>query len=293
MSTRIDSPATITIDTLNLNYVDDLGVEWAFSGIDGWHDGPTVGVDQIQRIVAHGQFPQSGHRGGRPITIEGWIGSRVDSRAAVASAVETLISVLADGAFGTFTFEDDDRGPLTTRVQLLERPSLDWSVKAFCRYQLAFLAPDPYRYGATAAVSTGFAAAPVGAGMVFPLFPSGVMDFGVLGVVGTGSVRNNGTASSAVVFTITGPAPVDGFTITDTTTGKRITYLGDLPTGSTLVMDGSDGSVVINGTADRLSETLIDSWPTIAAGAEHPFLFEPIGAPTAAVLTISTTSTYW
>lgn len=281
-------PAQITIDSLVLGALDG-DVAWGFESIDGWHNGPGVQVDQEQRIVSHGQFGQPGHRTGRTITVNGWVLG--DTRGPVAAALRELDAVLADGQFSTFTVDDVDEGVLSATVQLLDRLQVDWSTPTEARFQIQLLAPDPYRYGAVSSDSTGFAMDAVGAGLVFPLFPGGVLDFGALGDPGIASVSNAGTASASVVFRVAGPA--DGFTITDTTTGKRVTYLGDLPAGSELVLDGRDGSVVIDGVADRSGDTVVEAWPVLGAGQSRDFLFAPLGGTTAAVLTTETTATYW
>lgn len=283
-------PAEITIDTLVLRS-DDGELQWGFESIEGWHNGPGIDVDQVQRVVSHGQFAQVGHRTGRTITVNGWVLGT--TRAPVAGALRDLDAVLADGGFSTFTVHDDDEGTLTTTVQLLDRLQVDWTSPTEARFQIQLLAPDPYRYGETTSDSTSFAMDAVGTGLVFPLFPDGVLDFGALGDPGTATVSNAGTATASVIFRVTGPGPTAGFRITDTTTGKSITYLGSLPAGSELVLDGRDGSVVIDGIADRSGDTLVEAWPTIPAGGQRDFLFEPLSGSTAAVLTAEATATYW
>jgi hypothetical protein len=292
MTTLLSSPGRINLAGLTFNAIDDNGVTWAFDRIDGWHDGPSIDVPQVQRIVSHGQFAQAAHRGGRQITVEGWV--KAEDRGLVATAVQSLATLLADGGFGTFEFEDDNVGTQWTTVQLLETPDLDWDTDRFtCRFQLALLASSPYKFGVESTASTAFAAEPAGVGLVFPLFPDGDLDFGPLGDVGQASVTNFGTASAPVVFAITGPTPTLGFVITDTVTGGRIQYLGQVPTGATLVIDSGAASVLIDGTADRLGDTIVDSWPLIPPGETRAFLFQPNGSATAATMTVSTTSTYW
>lgn len=292
MSITLTSPGVINVDGFTFNTVDDDGVAWAFDAIDGWHDGPSVDVEQTQRIVSHGQFAQAGHRGGRVITWSGWL--HADTRGPVANAVRRLATLLADGGFATFELVDANVGSQWTPVQLVETPSLEWDAsELLCRYQISVLGSSPYKFGVESTASTAFASAPSGTGLVFPLFPDGDLDFGALQDVGQAVVTNFGTAAAPVVFTVTGPTPSLGFVITDTVTGDRIQYLGQVPDGSELVIDSGAGSVVIDGTADRLGDTIVDSWPTIPAGESRAFLFEPNGTATASVLTISTTSTYW
>lgn len=284
----LDSPLALDVAGLELQVLDDND---ATRTIESYTRVLDLDVSQVDRLSGHGQFAQQGHRGGQLFTIEGQVFA--SDRGPVAAAVDALLSVLADGSFGTLTVVDDDFVTKTAIVQLAAPPNIDWVEAAQCRYQLQLHAPDSFMHGATATASTGFAAPAPGAGMVFPLYPDGVMDFGPLGDVGTLSLANAGTAPAPVVFTITGPAPEGGFSIVDLSTGKRITFLGSLPAGSSLVMDGSDGSVVINGTADRLGDTVVEAWPQIPKASESTFSFEPIGAATTAILSAACTATYW
>lgn len=286
----IERPTAVNVDGLALNVVDPSGLEWKFISIEGWHDGASVFVEQEQRI-GHGQFAQPGRRGGKTLTIKGEL--RAPDRNLIAAAIDQIEALLADGQFGVFEFIDRTQGSRWTMVQLLGAPTIDWSGGPVAFYQLQLLGPGPYKFGETGTASTGFATVPEGVGLVFPLFPSGALDFGAIGDVGQASVANVGTAAASLKFTISGPAPSGGFIITDTTTGKRIQYLGTLPAGSSLVINGANGSVFIDGTADRLGDTVVDEWPTIPPGQTRTFLFEPIGGTTAAVLTVECVSTYW
>lgn len=286
-------PTVVIVDDLNLN--DDTGpnVHWLFTKITGWHGGPGVEVDQAQRTNQHGQFGQPGRRTGRPITITGRIAGR--DRADVAAAIERLDELLADGQFGRLTFADRTLGPRWVDVQLLDSPDVVWNGGPFATYQLSLLAPGPFKYGTMSTASTGFAAAPVGAGLRVPLFTTlgGVLDFGDKGSVGTLQVRNPGSAPASVRFVVDGPTPPEGFTITELGTDNRITFLAPVPAGSHLRFDTSTGMVTLDGVADRSTETVVTRWPVIPKRGSAEFLFAPIGAPTPALLTAEVDATYW
>jgi hypothetical protein len=129
--------------------------------------------------------------------------------------------------------------------------------------------------------------------MVFDLFPGGFMDFGPLPDFGTLSIQNPGTADASPVFTVAGPSPSGGFTITDTGTGRSITYLGVVPAGSVLTIDSSTGAVVLDGVADRFGDALVEAWPVVPARSSRAFLFEPLSSATDAQLTATVTAAYW
>lgn len=288
------SPGTISVGGLTLNQFDTPDIEsevlWLFDDVDGWHDGASVEVDSQARVISHGQFGQAGRRGGRTITVSG--NMVAPDRAQAGDAVDVLSSVLAGGEFGRFDFHDVDQGWRWTMVQLAATPDIAWDTEKHFRFQLQFLAPDSYRYGQTSSASVGFAASS-GSGAVFDAFPDGVMDFGPLPDFGTLSVQNPGSAAAAPVFTVSGPSPSAGFVITDVSTGRRITYLGVVPDGSVLTLDGSDGSVLLDGVADRLGDALVEAWPVVPARSTRTFLFEPLSGATSAQLTASVVATYW
>jgi hypothetical protein len=275
--------------------VDGDGVEWGYSTVEGWHMPAGMDVNRVQRIGSHGEFAQAGHRTGRVITITGWMWAA--NRAVIVAAAQQLSTVLADGGFETFTFNDSDVGELWTPVQLLDM-DVDWlgTAENPPRFQLQLLATDPYKYGGISSSTTGFFSVPAGVGLVFDLFPSGTLDFNSSSVVtGTVTVSNAGTADAPVVFTVDGPTPVEGFNIVRQSDGQTITWLSgeEIPTGSTVVLDGTDGSVTLDGTADRRGTVLVDVWPVVPPGGSEDFLFSSNGADTAASLTASVTSTYW
>lgn len=289
----VTSPGRVNVGGVVLNWTDANDATWVFDTIEGWHSGPGIEVTQSQRGSGHGQFAQRGRRTGRQIIVSGHVFA--DTRAPVEKASRRLAALLADGDFGVFAFDDDDGPALWTNVQLLEQPRIAWSGREFFAYQLTLLSPDAYRYGNVSTASTAFASDPVGAGLVFDLFgPDGVLDFGAIPTSdGTALVSNPGSASAAPVFTIAGPAPVGGFSIADTVSGARVTYVGEIPAGSTLVIDARDGSALLDGTADRSGQLVVSQWPWVAPESEATFRFAPESVSSAAVLTVTLTATYY
>lgn len=288
-----ERPTRVVVDGFELNTVEPSGVEWRFEKAPGWLDGVGNDVDQTQRIVTHGQFGQPGHRTGRLFTITGRIYA---PRELMPDAIDRLNAILADGGFGRFEFHDRIEGERWTTVQLGPNSirATPWDGSPSFAYQLELLSPSSFKYGTTSTATAVFAMDPVGAGLVFPLFPApSTLDFGAQGTTGTATVTNPGKAPATVRFTVDGPTPDGGFMITDTSTGKTIAYLGAVPLGSQLVLDSATGTVTIDDVADRGGDTIVQAWPTVPAGGSRDFLFTPIGGNTAAVLTAECVATYW
>ena len=286
-------PTQVIVDGFEFNGIDDNGVRWRFDKLVGWHSGAGVDVVQEQRIVDHGQFGQPGHRRGKVLALSGRI--EAADRALIQPALDSLNAVLADGGFGVLEYVDRTAGSRTTTVQLLVEPDVTWNGGPLALFQIQFLQTDPYKYGAVSTDSTGFSQTPEGAGLVFDLFePSDSLSWGVAVDPGILTVTNPGTAEASVVFTVAGPTPAGGFHVVDLLTGSRITYLGGaVPSGSEVVLDGHDGTVVIDGVADRSGDTVVEAWPQVSPGGSRSFLFESVAGFSAAILTASCDATYW
>lgn len=291
--TGMDRPTRVTLDGLSLNTEDDPNIAWRFTKADGWDEGASVLVDQQQRLTSHGQFATKGRRGGRLVTITGRLEAR--TRDAIPPALERLQALLADGQFGRLEIVDRTAGARRALVQLVATPSVSWNGGPTAFYQLQLLAPDPYRYGATSTSTTGFLTQPAGIGAVWPAFPDGVWSWGTAAGVSDGIARvaNVGNAPAVPRISVTGPAPAGGFTITQIGTGRELTYLGDLPAGSTLAISSRDGTAILDGVADRTSSLLVTRWPEIGPRTTGEFLFQSLGTSTPAQLTVAVDATYW
>ena len=276
----------------SLNETRTDGTEVYVLSIDGWEEGADLDVDRIRRSRA-GEFAQPGKPVGRVVTIEG----RAKSPDHISSMRlrREIGALLADGGFAELVMEHRADLQLWATVQRLSRPQFTQYTPKFFDWRLTFLAADHLLYGLASTATTGFATSPEGAGLVFPLFdPDGVLDFGAVPTSdGTVTISNDGNAPAYPVFSIDGPTPPGGFRIVELSTGRRITFLGDVPAGSSLVMDSSDGSVVINGGPSRLGDTIVSRWPSIPAHSSATYLFAPESSSSAAVLTASAYSTYY
>lgn len=263
------------------------------SDTPGWEEGAEVDYASVARGGSHGTFSTPVWERARPFAIEGraecvdhlsMVRLQREMRAAVSGGVQERMYI---GHEGDVTLWAD--------AHITARPSFIPVMPTIFDFRLSFEAPDAFRYGETSTASTTFATDAVGVGLVFPLFdPADVLDFGPVPTSdGSATVVNNGSASASPVFTVAGPTPVGGFSITDLGSGERLRFLGVVPDGSTLVLDASDGSVVLNGTADRSSDLISSRWPSVAPGSQVTYRFAPESSPSAATLTVDLVSTYW
>lgn len=285
-----DSPVALTVGGIELTADPTPVIDWALVDVQGWYESPDVDVPTQRRAIFPGQFSQAGRAGGKMITVNGEIRSK--DRTMLMEAVEELSAVLADGSTGPMAVYDEDAGYRWAPVQRTGAPSFKFDEPDVVGFQLQFVAPDAYRYGQSSTGSVGFAASS-GSGMVFDLFPGGVMDFGPLPDFGIVSIQNPGSADASPVFTVTGPSPSSGFTITDVVSGRSIVFRGVVPAGSVLTIDSSTGAVVLDGVADRFGDAVVEAWPVVPARSSRSFLFEPLSSATDAQLTATVTAAYW
>jgi hypothetical protein len=287
--------ATVTSTSIVVNVGDDSGLLGDtvihVDDFKGWYGGGSgVRKSAKSRLIAHGQFAERGYRDASLITLDGiaW----APDRAGGAKLVDLLSSLLADGNEGTLTVNDPDMGTRAAKVSLYGPPKITWDTNTDVEFSIDMLAADPRKYSPIRYSSTGTAVG--GSGLALPLFASGVLDFGSSsGSTGMVTLVNNGTADASPVFQVFGYAP--GFTITRTGsggTGARIVYGDTVQTGSYVLIDSSDGSVMLDGYNDRSGQLDVSEFETLAKGESATWLFESPGN-TNAQLQVGLADAWW
>jgi hypothetical protein len=263
------------------------GTNQVLTRLDGWFSPAGTRREGTARLWAHGSFSERGWRDQRVITLGGHIFT--ETRTDAANMTDTLAAALADGTEGKFIVNDADLGYREAAVYITGTPSVDWYGGLDIFFMIDMVAPDPRKYGQRITATAG-AAAP-GGGMVFDLFTSnGVLDFGGAGADGTVTLENVGTADTPPVFTVTGYAP--GFTITNTATGARLVYSETVAAGQSLALNAADGSVLLDGYADRSAYLTRREWTTVPPRTRATYLFESPGN-SGASLTLGVSPAWW
>lgn len=276
------------------------GTNQVLTDLEGWFSGPAVRRPDTARLWAHGSFSERGFREARLITVHGH--AFAETRREAANLTDSLAAVLADGTKGVFRVNDADLGSRWASVYLVDTPDIVWDGLLDVTYSIDLLAPDPRKY-ADASTATTTAAAP-GGGLVFDLFQGvvgdgpgqastgqpGVLDFGASSHPGKLTFANAGTADTAPVFTVAGYAP--GFTITEVATGARLVYEDEVLEGQTLRLDASDGSVLLDGYADRGYALTRREWSRVPGSGSSTYLFESFGNRNA-TMTLEVKSAWW
>lgn len=288
LETLATTAASITLTTGQMLELQP-GTNQVLTHLDGWFSPAGTRRNATDRLWAHGTFSERGWRDQRVITVGGHIFTK--TRAEAAAMTDELAAALADGTAGKFIVNDADLGYREATVFIQGTPTVNWNGGVDVFFMIDMVAPDPRKYGPLATATT-LAAAP-GGGLIFDLFTgtnAGVLDFGASDTPGTVTLENVGTADTAPVFTVTGMAP--GFTITETSTGARLIYSDTLAAGQSLVINAADGSVLLDGYADRSAALIRREWTLIPGRTRQTYLFESPGNAGAS-LTLGVRPAWW
>jgi hypothetical protein len=156
---------------------------------------------------------------------------------------------------------------------LFSEPDIGWKNDTTVTYQIQFHCPKPRKYGDAVTDQTGVATP--GGALEYPL--DDPLDYGAPGDPGTATLRNTGTADTAPAFTVTGDMP-NGFSITHVQSGNQLVYSDAVIAGQTLRLDAADGSVWLEGNADRSAKLTVREWVRIPKKTTATWLFESAGS---------------
>jgi hypothetical protein len=260
--------------------------------IQGWLGSAGIRRNETDKLWQHGIFSERGYKTQRVLTLKGHI--ETQTRAEAANLCDSLAAIMGDGTLGTFTVNDIDQGTRWVPVQLAGAVEITWDSGLQVDVTVDMVAPDAYKFGLAASYSTATAAPGGGMDNDPSLFnnETDVMDFGEGGTAGTVTIINAGTAPVPAVFTVNGYLPDGGgFTITEVGTGRRLVYSAANLIEDRIVMDGNDGTVLLNGVSDRSDNLTVREWPLLTPGP-NTYLFETTPG-SSALLTVVAASAWW
>ena len=287
MSEPVLNWPTLTLDGVSMQFrehggpypVDEDGVEWIVTKLDGWWGSPAPTVTQAARLAGHGSYRSPSKRAGRNIAVE--FVATAPTGAAMRPLERRIAALCSDpDTLYTLTVTEDAVGALTAEVELSDEliitPRTDYSVT--CSMQLR--ASDPRLYGpwgtAGAFLFTGGTGGMDMSGTGADLSSPGA-NLGDPGDQGTLTLVSGGTAPTGVVMQITGPVTEPSVYISELAT--RVSYAGELLTGQTLwINTGDQAAAPPNGPTVPARSTLLDDqamdhllvldggWPELPSG---------------------------
>jgi Phage tail protein len=266
------------------------GTNQVVTGIKGWHGSAGIRSNETPKLWQHGIFSERGYKTERVITLQGHI--ETQTRAEAAALVDTLAAIMGDGELGTFTVNDLDQGTRWAPVKLAGAVEVEWDSGLEIDVTVDMTSPDPWKYGPARSYSTGKADPGGGLDNDPALFnDSDVIDFGEGGTSGTVTIINEGTAPAPLIFDVNGYWPETGWTITEVGTGRRLVYVGENIATDHVVLDGADGTVMLNGVSDRGDNLIVREWPQLQPGP-NTYLFEAVGEAWP-LLTVTAAPAWW
>jgi hypothetical protein len=259
--------------------------------IQGWHGSAGIRSNETAKLWQHGIFAERGYKTERVVTVKGHIETL--TRGEAAQLVDTLAAIMGDGELGTLTVNDVDQGTRWAPVKLAGAVEVNWDSGLEIDVVVDLVSPDPWKYGASQTYTTGTAAPGGGMDNDPALFnnDTDVIDFGEGGTAGTITINNTGTAPAPAVFTINGYWDAAGWMITEIGTGRRLVYTGANMIEDRVILDGADGTVMLNGVSDRSDNLTVREWPLLTPGP-NTYLFEALGA-SSMLLTITAAPAWW
>ena len=260
----------------NLTIDEEAPTGYHLSRLIGWDDAPPTKFDAEDRPQGHGTFrPGPARRGTRVVTVEGyWTGATIEDAHRARRAMAALPA-------GEELFEVDDILGTTRMVgSLAKAPRTDDRIISplFTFDFDVASSSDPFRYGEPVVDSTGLPVA--GSGLVWPLGTGGTwLNWGTVGDLGRVDTPNDGTADTYTLLDVTGGMSL-GFLLTWVPTGQLISFDREVPLGSTITLDPSKGSAVIDGQSDVSGFLTISDWWSVPPGSTGSIQFAAKGLVT-------------
>jgi hypothetical protein len=211
--TGLKLDAGISLGSLVLNTIDEDGVVWVCTDIEGWWNHPEPDIDDIPRGYGDGSYDVRGRYQARQLTLNGVF--LVPDASYVAAARSKLIENTDLVYTGNWLITNENP-PKASYVRLSGRPDINTvNPRGRTEFSIGLRAPDPLKYEWFAGNELGYRSVVIPGQSASPA------------VSGEGSVVNTGNAYAPVVLEITGPLSGPGV-IQNVTTNEEITIIESL-----------------------------------------------------------------
>lgn len=289
------SESAITWRGITLYGTAGVGRRFTFATLEGWEDLPDPRQDDEVRPQQHGRFDAPVFSDSRRVLASGRCGSPAERDA-------MLIELKA-----AFDFTPTMPLPLsithagrtlTSDARLLRfKPTAPsgWG-SGFFGWAAEWVCPDPLRYAAPITASTAFPVA--GGGLAYPLYTNRAVRtnglwFGARSGPGRILLTNTGDADAWPSYTLDGPLAAEGCEVAVVGSGLLHRFQGGIPAGSTVLVDGPTGTVLMDGVSDRSGQMTRMDPLVIPAHGSLELAFIPLGPTSAAVLSTTFSPGFW
>lgn len=256
--------------------VDEYGVKWGLTELDGWFDGWEGSGTVDQRTRADGAWVSPQYASSRVVHLSGRMEG--PSWDAITFAWDRLIAQIPFRQLASLRVSTGQgvMPELTALVRQHEKPILN-RFDNRAEFSLSLLAPDPRRYDATSQSVSLVLPASTG-GLTPPLTPPITMTGSTS--LSQATLVNDGNWASPPMITLVGPCPPA--TIANLTTGEAMRVIDAVPAGQSLVIDVLNGTATVGGQARRV----LGTWWELAPGVNE-IAFSADGYDAGATLLVS------
>ena len=232
--------------------------------INGWDDLPSVDSGNALKPSSHGAWVGQKLAGERVITWEGRFAATPEEWAAELKRLRSTFSL----PLGTEEYEIVVRmhdevalafGTVSGRLIPGDRAYGYYGANLSFQFECS----DPRKYSLAENVwQLSLPASSTTAGLIYPLtYP---LDYGVFVSTSSGTLVNDGDVMTPVTLTFSGA--MTNPAIENLTLGARLEFDIVLTATDTLTIDTRTGTVLLNGTADRLYTRTVNSSPIFSFG---------------------------
>ena len=246
--------ADVSIGNLILNTIDENGVVWVCTDIEGWWTHPEPEVRDIPRGYGDGSYDVRGRYQARQITLNGVFLTPDSSY--MPEARDKLIKE-TDLVYVGGWLRTNENPTKASYVRLSGRPDITTvNARGRTEFSIGLRAPDPLKYEWYSEHELGYRSVVIAGANATTL------------ATGSGTVTNTGNAYTPIVFEITGPVTGPA-TIMNETTNESITIIEPIRGAASLtvankVLSGNVATLTITGTNtievdDDITVTGVDS----------------------------------
>lgn len=231
--------ADVQINGLTLNTIDENGIVWVCTGINGWWGLPPSEIQDIPRGLGDGSYDVIGRYAARQIELTGVI--LPPNSAAVDAARDKLVRAIDLVRRNGWLLTDE--APIKgAQVRISGQPNIEVvNPRGRMEFSIGLRAPDPIKYHWNAEDADGYSFIDIDANS-------------------SGTATNIGNTDVTAIFTLTGPFST-GTIIKNTTTGQAI--------ATTTALSGPGAAV---GTVEAAERVTVDGvkYATLSLASSYP-----------------------
>jgi hypothetical protein len=276
--TGLKLDAGVSLGSLVLNTIDEDGVVWICTDIEGWWNHPDTDVQDIPRGYGDGSYDVRGRYQARQLTLNGVF--LVPDSSYVAAARSKLIEN-TDLVYVGDWLRTNENPTKASYVRLSGRPEITTvNARGRTEFSIGLRAPDPLKYEWYEGHELGYRSVTILAD-----------NSDVPEQDGVGFVDNTGNAYAPVVLEVTGPVVGPAF-IQNTTTNEEISIIGSLRGVLTPAVSNKALTSNVATLTTSSAHNLLAGDEIVVTGVDATFngTYTVLAAPTTVTLTYEKTA---